>query len=102
MTTMHMKNFFPFFLFVALAACNNDNAKQLRVSSKDSTITDPKTASATTLPPLDTTKYNQLLKYLGNGDTTGRWPVKKAPYPLPGAVLPFNRIVAYYGNLYSK
>lgn len=29
------------------------------------------------------------------------WPVKTA-YPNPGALLPFNRIVAYYGNLYSK
>jgi hypothetical protein len=28
------------------------------------------------------------------------WPVK-APYPLPGAILPFKRIVAYYGNFYS-
>lgn len=30
-----------------------------------------------------------------------KWPVK-APYPKDGAILPFNRIVAYYGNLYSK
>jgi hypothetical protein len=29
------------------------------------------------------------------------WPVKSAPYPLGGALLPFNRIVAYYGNFYS-
>lgn len=29
------------------------------------------------------------------------WPVKTA-YPNAGAILPFNRIVAYYGNLYSK
>lgn len=28
------------------------------------------------------------------------WPVK-APYPVSGAVLPFKRIVAYYGNYYS-
>ena len=28
------------------------------------------------------------------------WPVKTV-YPNPGAILPFNRIVAYYGNLYS-
>ena len=28
------------------------------------------------------------------------WPVK-AVYPLGGALLPFNRIVAYYGNFYS-
>ncbi|MCE9541566.1 hypothetical protein K8R03_03340 [Candidatus Kaiserbacteria bacterium] len=30
------------------------------------------------------------------------WPVKNAPYPKAGALLPFNRIVAYYGNFYSK
>ncbi len=29
------------------------------------------------------------------------WPVH-APYPNPGALLPFNRIVAYYGNFYSN
>ena len=29
------------------------------------------------------------------------WP-KESAYPNPGAVLPFNRVVAYYGNLYSK
>ena len=51
---------------------------------------------------LDTLKYNQKLIHLANGDTTGRWPVKKQPYPLASAILPFKRIVAYYGNLYSK
>ncbi len=30
------------------------------------------------------------------------WPAAGAPYPLSGALLPFNRIVAYYGNFYSK
>jgi hypothetical protein len=29
------------------------------------------------------------------------WPVKTV-YPNAGALLPFNRIIAYYGNLYSK
>jgi hypothetical protein len=29
------------------------------------------------------------------------WPVTTAPLPLAGALLPFNRIVAYYGNFYS-
>lgn len=32
--------------------------------------------------------------------TTYRWPVQ-APYPLGGAILPFKRIVAFYGNLLS-
>jgi len=55
-----------------------------------------------TYPPIDTAKYNAKVKELAHGDSTGKWPVKKQPYPLPGAILPFKRIVAYYGNLYSK
>ncbi|PWK78754.1 hypothetical protein LX99_01206 [Mucilaginibacter oryzae] len=51
---------------------------------------------------LDTLKYDSLMKKLANGDKSGRWPVKTKEYPLPGAILPFNRVVAYYGNLYSK
>lgn len=50
---------------------------------------------------IDTSLYNKLINNLANNDTTGRWPAK-SPYPLAGAVLPFNRIVAFYGNLYSK
>lgn len=52
--------------------------------------------------PVDSAKYYQLQKYLANGDTTGKWPVKNDPLPINGAILPFNRIIAYYGNLYSK
>jgi hypothetical protein len=67
------------------------------------------------LAPLDTVAYDKKLVAIANlppaatstgtstATTTIRkslWPVK-AVYPLPGAILPFNRIVAYYGNLYS-
>lgn len=55
-----------------------------------------------TREPVDTAKYNAQMKKLANGDTTGKWPVKKQPYPLAGAILPNKRIVVYYGNLYSK
>ena len=30
----------------------------------------------TALPVLDTAKYDQLLRALSNGDSSGRWPVK--------------------------
>lgn len=50
----------------------------------------------------DTLGYQQKLKALANGDTTGLWPIKARHFPLEGAILPFKRIVAYYGNLYSK
>jgi hypothetical protein len=68
------------------------------IPPKDTSITN------TTEPargPLDTALYNKKLAQLANGDSSGRWPVKTA-YPLAGAVLPFKRIVAYYGNFYSK
>ncbi|HEY8782074.1 MAG TPA: hypothetical protein VIM16_10690 [Mucilaginibacter sp.] len=55
-----------------------------------------------TYPPLDKHLYDSLMKRLAHGDTSGRWPVKNAPYPLPGAILPFKRVVAFYGNLYAK
>lgn len=50
---------------------------------------------------IDTIDYKKRMLALSNNDTTGRWPVK-APYPLAGALLPYNRIIAFYGNLYSK
>jgi hypothetical protein len=53
------------------------------------------------LEPLDTVLYNQKNIQLANGDSSGLWPVD-APYPLPGAIFPFKRVVSYYGNLYSK
>ena len=52
--------------------------------------------------PIDTLAYQKKLKALANGDTTGVWPHQLRSYPLDGAILPFKRIVAYYGNLYSK
>lgn len=52
-------------------------------------------------PQLDTIDYNMRMLALSNQDTTGRWPAE-SPYPLVGAVLPYQRIIAFYGNLYSK
>ncbi len=50
---------------------------------------------------LDTADYDFRMQVLANEDSTGKWPVK-GPYPLAGAILPFQRIIAFYGNLYSK
>jgi hypothetical protein len=54
----------------------------------------------------DTKLYDEKMLALANyasttSSTTVRlWPVQ-APYPKAGAILPFKRIVAYYGNFYS-
>lgn len=65
-------------------------------------------------PKLDFVAYDKKLNEIANNPiiaTTSTsstshlepnlWPVKTA-YPNYGALLPFNRVVAYYGNLYSK
>jgi len=78
------------FIFIAVA---NTACSTTRKHFRD-------TAAKTSM--LDTLKYDSLMKKLANGDKSGRWPVKTKDYPLPGAILPFNRIVAFYGNLYSK
>jgi hypothetical protein len=83
-----------------ISSCNN--ASPEKRAAADST-TAKETAAIKTAPAaiaFDTVVYNQKLKELANGDTSGLWPQKFA-YPLPGAILPFNRIVAFYGNLYS-
>ncbi|NTS42904.1 hypothetical protein HRG84_18600 [Flavisolibacter sp. BT320] len=87
---------------VALSSCGNNAAETGRTG--DSTAQTKEAAAQNNepaKPTLDTARYHSLMAHLANGDTTGRWPVK-GPLPLPGAILPFNRVVAYYGNLYSN
>ncbi len=61
-------------------------------------------------PAFDEDAYDRKMRFLAHVDemaTTSSstpkslWPVTDAPYPKPGALLPDNRIVAYYGNFYS-
>jgi hypothetical protein len=46
-------------------------------------------------------EYDKKIVHVVNGDSSGKWPVKM-DYPLEGSILPFKRIVSFYGNLYSK
>ena len=86
------------------AYCTSDakdkNGKQTAKTDSTGVATEEEEANLRT--PVDTAKYNELVKTNANGDTTGKWPVKNDVVPIDGAILPYNRIVAYYGNLYSK
>jgi len=53
-----------------------------------------------TNPPA-TDLYKQKMNHIINGDSSGRW-VTGETMPLDGAILPYKRIIAFYGNLYSK
>lgn len=57
-------------------------------------------------PKLDEKAYYTKLNSIANiasgtNPSVSSWPTK-TPLPNAGAILPFNRIIAYYGNLYSK
>ncbi|RZK50391.1 MAG: hypothetical protein EOO99_01750 [Pedobacter sp.] len=93
-----------------LLSCTASSSEQKTTTSPDSlnanpvatTADNPSEEPVINREPIDTAKYNSLSKALANGDTTGRWPVKNDVYPLAGAILPFKRVVVYYGNLHSK
>ena len=88
-------------IFTSCSSDNNKaNGKTKTTVTGDSTATEEEDSNVRV--PIDTAKYNSLIKKNANGDTTGKWPVKNQPYPLDGAILPFKRIVVYYGNLHSK
>ncbi|HEY4151339.1 MAG TPA: hypothetical protein VGM41_20515 [Chitinophagaceae bacterium] len=89
-------------VIVVLYGCGNGysetkNNAAGKAVKKDTTIE----ATIPVIQPLDTAAYRAKIRDMINKDSSGKWPVKD-PYPLAGAILPFNRIVAYYGNLYSK
>ena len=45
--------------------------------------------------------FKEKMEHIVNGDSSGKWTTNK-PEPPAGAILPYKRIIAYYGNLYSK
>jgi hypothetical protein len=53
-------------------------------------------------PKLDTADYQNRFKALVADDKGGNWLSLKTPIPNAGAILPFHRVIAYYGNFYSK
>lgn len=105
---MNFKYLIPLALMVVfiLDGCNQNTEKK---RAKEPTQEDTLSKQEETLPKqeekpilVDTLAYRAKLTAMANGDTTGLWPNNLQSYPLNGAILPFKRIVAFYGNLYSK
>src|SRR5215467_7638241 len=100
----HTRKFFSvvlgvlFLSFIFISCSETSSARQPVAGNADP---ENKTDVAPKKPVLDSAAYYALVKHLSNGDSSGKWPVKDS-LPSAGAILPFNRIIAYYGNLYSK
>ena len=86
---------FGFFLSVT-TGCNKSKAKENKnIIKKSDSIKKKKAIS------IDTNEYNKRIQVLYNSGAWLKLDVK-TPYPLPGALLPFKRVIAFYGNLYSR
>jgi len=89
-----------------LFGCNTSNGQKknktapLPAAAKKDSAAAPEMVKPAPPAVLDTALYNKMVMHLLNDTAKHGWPVK-ADYPLPGAILPFNRVVAYYGNFYS-
>ncbi|MFI5129619.1 MAG: hypothetical protein ACHQFX_06495 [Chitinophagales bacterium] len=93
-------------LFSAIAFGGYKVVLNSTASAKETTTNGPDTLpgepAKNSIPAIsDSVEFDNKIAHMVNGDTTGKWPVK-TDYPLSGAILPFKRIVSYYGNLYSK
>jgi len=96
-------------LCIMLLGCNSSNGQKSEKGEPQSSIKKdtPSVVQAPNpepppppSPTLDTALYNKANMRLVNDSPKYGWPVK-AEYPLPGAILPFKRVIAYYGNFYS-
>lgn len=90
-----------FSMLFCASSCSNYKPKESATDNGKKETIESIPTQEKKVPAIDTIDYNKRMLALANNDTSGKWPVK-TPYPLPGAILPYNRIVAYYGNLYSK
>lgn len=97
----HVKKGIVFVTLASLTSSCAENSAQALNFALDSAEKKNITIKPGSKAALDTAKYTRLLQYISRGDSSGRWPVKAA-YPSGATILPFKRIVAYYGNLYSK
>lgn len=87
-------------ILIVLSSCNQGKAADEKIVEKQTDIIKKDSVKKKAVATIDTLDYTKRMIAISNKDTTGRWPVK-TPYPLPGAILPYNRIIAFYGNLYS-
>jgi hypothetical protein len=90
----------------AVVACGSGKAgekKNTTVADSVVVVAHADTPVAPTPPPppvLDSVTYDALTLHMVHDSPSAKWPVV-TDRPLPGALLPFHRIVAYYGNFYS-
>ncbi len=79
--------------FLMLSGCGVAQSDPERTQKENEVVVDNK-------PVLDSVNFKVRMISIANGDSTGKWKFAEQ-YSKVGAILPFYRVIAYYGNLYS-
>lgn len=98
------KKYFVFFLvavFLLIALIYYPGLLNSAVVKPGNVNTTELTGTVSKPRPADLKLYKEKMLHIINGDSSGRWVVNDK-VPGEGAVLPYKRIIAFYGNLYSK
>src|SRR5678815_2331267 len=82
-----------FLLPILFSSCSEAGNARV-VANRDTTLPAKTEAILYKPAPIDSASYRDLLDHITNGDSSGRWPVSNN-LPREGAILPFNRIIAY-------
>ena len=89
-------------IFLVLIFAYYPNIKNLSVKDSTKSITaDTIEIGINPKPVAPSFSYKEKMEHVINGDSSGKWTIGETE-PLAGAILPYKRIIAYYGNLYSK
>lgn len=89
-------------IFLVLIFAYYPNLKSSPVDvSTAAAIKDTTENGVTPKPAPPSLTYQEKMMHIINGDSSGKWKVGDAE-PLAGSILPYKRIIAFYGNLYSK
>ncbi len=81
--------------------CGTVSSEEIPADSVATVIHVDSVKPALTVAPADSASYEADIAHMLNGDSSGKWPAN-SPMPASGAILPYKRVIAYYGNLYSK
>ncbi len=86
-----------FLTFVFSTGCSNAQSDS-NIGNIPATLKPEKKTEV--IAVIDSASYKARMIKMANGDSSKKWKFNNT-YPKVGAILPFNRIIAYYGNLYS-
>lgn len=82
------------------SACSQENREFVSAGTEKHIVIPEEKGSRQDTVPVVNPAFAGIMQHLVHNRPTAKWPVRSEP-PIEGAILPYHRVVAFYGNLYS-